>query len=60
MIVGIELRTHAASYMKSLLQDYHILILNAGPRILRLLPPLIVEEAHVDEVLAALCAVLPE
>ncbi len=60
LIVGLELRTHAAPFMKTLLQDYRILVLNAGPRILRLLPPLIIDESHVDEVLDALAAVLPD
>ncbi len=60
LIVGIELRTRVGPYMKSLLQDHHILVLNAGSRILRLLPPLIVEKPHVDEVLDALSTVLPD
>ena len=59
LIVGIELRTHVAPFLKTLLQDHRILVLNAGPRILRLLPPLVVEESHVDEVLEALASVLP-
>ncbi len=60
LILGVELRTHANPFIRRLLQDHQILVLNAGSRILRLLPPLVVEESHVDKVLEALCTVLPD
>ena len=37
-----------------------VLLLNAGPRVLRLLPPLIVEEAHIEELIAVLGELLAE
>lgn len=60
LIVGIELRTRAGPFMKSLLETHRVLVLNAGPRILRLLPPLIIEQEHVDKVVDALAAVLED
>ena len=57
LMIGIELRTRAAPYMKALLEDHRILVLNAGPRVLRLLPPLIAQPSHADQVVDALQAV---
>ena len=37
-----------------------VLLLNAGPRVLRLLPPLIVEETHIEELIAVLGELLAE
>ncbi len=37
-----------------------VLLLNAGPRVLRLLPPLIVEETHIEELVAILGELLAE
>jgi len=34
--------------------DAGLLVLNAGPNVLRLLPPLIVEQEHLDQALSVL------
>ncbi len=58
LMIGIELRSRAAPILRTLLEDHRILLLNAGPRVLRLLPPLIITRQQADMVVAALAAVL--
>ena len=60
LMIGIELRTRAAPFLRTLLEDHRILLLNAGPRVLRLLPPLIISQEQADRVVAALAAVLKD
>lgn len=60
LMIGIELRSRAAPILRTLLEDHRILLLNAGPRVLRLLPPLIITRQQADTVVAALAAVLKE
>lgn len=58
-LVGIELKERATPYVRAL-QERGILTLNAGPNVLRLLPPLILEREHIDQVVNAIEAVLAE
>ena len=58
LMIGIELRSRAAPFLRTMLEDYRILLLNAGPRVLRLLPPLIITRQQADMVVAALATVL--
>lgn len=58
LMIGIELRSRAAPILRSMLEDHRILLLNAGPRVLRLLPPLIVTKKQADMVVSALAAML--
>ena len=37
-----------------------VLLLNAGPRVLRLLPPLIITEEHINELSESLDSILSE
>lgn len=60
LMIGIELRTRAAPFLRTMLEDHRILLLNAGPRVLRLLPPLIISQEQADMVVAALAAVLKD
>ena len=57
LMIGIELKVKAAPYLKAL-QEKHILALNAGPTVIRLLPPLVISDVQLDEVAAALNEVL--
>jgi acetylornithine/LysW-gamma-L-lysine aminotransferase len=57
LMVGIELRTRAQSYLEALL-EHHVLALPAGPTVIRLLPPLIIEYDQIDFVLDRLQEVL--
>ena len=59
LMVGIELRTRAQPYLEALL-DSGVLALPAGPTVIRLLPPLVIEQDELDTVLTAIEQVLRE
>jgi acetylornithine/LysW-gamma-L-lysine aminotransferase len=48
-MLAVELRTKVAPVLKSLMMDHGVIALPAGPTVLRLLPPLVITEAQVDE-----------
>jgi len=53
LMVAIELKTRITPCLKAL-QEAGILALPAGPRAVRFLPPLIIEEAQLDEIVQGL------
>jgi len=53
LIWGVECRVPVAPAMAAA-ADAGLLVLNAGPNVLRLLPPLIVEQEHLDQALSVL------
>ena len=57
LMIGIELKEKAAPYIDALAQK-GILVLLAGPTVLRLLPPLVITKKEIDQVLHALKEVL--
>ncbi|HEY3311414.1 MAG TPA: aspartate aminotransferase family protein [Anaerolineales bacterium] len=57
LMVGIELKQKVQPYLKTL-QEQHILALNAGLTVIRLLPPLVITYAQIDHLVAVLAAVL--
>jgi acetylornithine/LysW-gamma-L-lysine aminotransferase len=57
LMVGVELKQKVAPYLR-LLQERHILALNAGLSTLRLLPPLVISYEQLDQLVAALSEVL--
>ncbi len=57
LMVGIELKQKSTSYLKAL-QDKHIIALNAGLTVIRLLPPLVITYEQLDQVAAAIAEVL--
>jgi acetylornithine/LysW-gamma-L-lysine aminotransferase len=57
LMVGIELKQKAAPYLKAL-QEKHIIALNAGLNVIRLLPPLVISYEQIDQVVDALEDVL--
>jgi len=57
LMIGIELRTRVQPYLQALIGE-GVLALPAGPTVLRLLPPLTIDYAELDLVLAALSRVL--
>lgn len=59
LMIGIELKKKAGEYLEAL-QEKGILALLAGPRVLRLLPPLVIEEDTLDFVAASLQEVLSQ
>ncbi|MBL7199409.1 MAG: aspartate aminotransferase family protein [Anaerolineae bacterium] len=57
LMIGIELRTRSRPYLEALIEQ-GVLALPAGPTVIRLLPPLIIERDSLDTVLAAIENVL--
>ena len=57
LMIGIELRERARPHIEALIER-GVLALPAGPTVIRLLPPLVIEEEALDEVAAQLHAVL--
>ena len=57
LMIGIELREKAAPYLRALL-EHGIIALPAGPSVIRLLPPLVITESELDQVVASLQRVL--
>ncbi|WP_254766427.1 aspartate aminotransferase family protein [Salinilacihabitans rarus] len=58
LLLGIEVKRGANRVLRDLALDHRVLALPAGRTVVRLLPPLIVEEGHADELLEALTDVL--
>ena len=57
LMIGIELKAPAGPYVQRLV-DEGVLVLLAGRTVIRLLPPLIIERADLDEVATRLARVL--
>ncbi len=57
LMIGIELKQKVQPYLK-LLQERHILGLNAGLTVIRLLPPLVITYAQINHLLEVLGEVL--
>jgi acetylornithine/succinyldiaminopimelate/putrescine aminotransferase len=59
LMVGIEMDIEVLPLVKAG-YEYRVLLLNAGPNVLRLLPPVIVEEVHIAQLINALESILSE
>jgi LysW-gamma-L-lysine/LysW-L-ornithine aminotransferase len=57
LMVGIELKQKVTPYLKAL-QEKHVIALNAGLTVIRLLPPLVVSYEQLDSVVEAIREVL--
>ena len=57
LMIGIELRERCRPYLLTLM-EHGVLALPAGATVIRLLPPLVITEAQLDEVVDTLAAVL--
>jgi len=57
LMIGVELRERAAPYIQHL-QDRGVLALPAGPTVIRLLPPLVISTAQLEQVVQTLGEVL--
>mgnify|MGYP000692925005 CR=1 FL=1 len=58
LMVGIEVKRGANRLLRDLALEEQVLALPAGRTVLRLLPPLTIDESHADEFVASLEAVL--
>lgn len=59
LMVGIELKQKVTPYLQALMAR-GVLALPAGLTVMRFLPPLVIEQADLEEVVAAVAAVLSE
>lgn len=57
LMVGIELKQKVAPYIRAL-QEKHIIALNAGMTVIRLLPPLVISYRQIDQLVNVLAEVL--
>jgi acetylornithine/LysW-gamma-L-lysine aminotransferase len=57
LMVGIELKQKVQPYIREM-QSRHILVLNAGMTVIRLLPPLVITYAQIDTLVDQLAEVL--
>ncbi|MFC5971987.1 aspartate aminotransferase family protein [Halomarina salina] len=58
LMVGVEVKRGANRLLPKLAMSHQVLALPAGRSVLRLLPPLVVEEAHCEQVVDALAEVM--
>lgn len=58
LMAGIELKEKAAPYLKRLAEKHRIIGLQAGPTVMRFLPPVVVEEAELLQTAEAVADVL--
>ena len=59
LMIGVELRERCRPYLEALMER-GVLALPAGKTVLRFLPPLVITEAQIDEVVDALAEVLAD
>ena len=57
LMIGIELKERSQPHLVALMEE-GVLALPAGRTVIRLLPPLVIERAQIEAVVAALCKVL--
>ena len=57
LMIGIELKQKVQDKLAELLQ-HHIIALPAGPNVIRMLPPLVIEKKQIDVVVATLRKIL--
>ncbi len=57
LLIGLELKSRSQPYIAALL-EHGVLALPAGPNVLRLLPPLIIERQDLEQVARAIAEVL--
>jgi len=60
LMIGVEVGRGANAVLKRLAMNHGVLALPAGRTVVRLLPPLVVDESHADAVVAALEEALAE
>src|SRR5512147_964872 len=59
LMIGIEMKEKVAPYIKAL-QEHHIIALNAGMTVIRLLPPLVITYEQIDHLVEILTEVLSQ
>ena len=60
LLIGIDLRTKAVPFLKTLMERHRVLALPAGSTVLRLLPPLIISDEEIELAVEAIATTLPD
>ncbi|HUE87298.1 MAG TPA: aminotransferase class III-fold pyridoxal phosphate-dependent enzyme [Vicinamibacterales bacterium] len=60
LMLAVELRTKVAPVLKSLMVNHGVIGLPAGPTVLRLLPPLVITEAQIEQGVTAIAQAIGE
>lgn len=58
LMIGMELKEKSAPYIARLEREHRVLTLQAGPTVIRFLPPLVIEKADLERVVEAVREVL--
>jgi LysW-gamma-L-lysine/LysW-L-ornithine aminotransferase len=59
LMIAIELREKVGPYLKALMEGHGVIALPAGSNVLRLLPPLVIDEEEIETGVRAIAATLP-
>jgi acetylornithine aminotransferase len=60
LLIGVETSAPAIDIVNEMREKHHVLILTAGKHVLRILPPLVTNEAEIDQFIEAFDDVLKE
>ena len=60
LMIGIDLRQRVGPYLRTLMEEYGVLALPAGASVLRLLPPLIIDEDEIELAVQSIAEVLSQ
>lgn len=60
LLIGIDLRTKAVPFLKTLMETHKVLALPAGSTVLRLLPPLTISDEEIELAVEAIASTLPD
>jgi acetylornithine aminotransferase len=60
LLIGVETAAPAIDIVNEMREKHHVLILTAGKHVLRILPPLVTNEAEIDQFIEAFDDVLKE
>jgi acetylornithine/LysW-gamma-L-lysine aminotransferase len=58
LMMAVELRSKVAPILKALMLDHRVIALPAGPTVLRLLPPLVIDDGEIARGVEAIAKVM--
>lgn len=58
LMIAIELRAKVAPVLKALMLEHGVIVLPAGPTVLRLLPPLVISDDEIEQGVRAIVSVI--
>jgi acetylornithine/N-succinyldiaminopimelate aminotransferase len=54
LMLGVKLKSDSRRFVAHCRDNHHLLVVAAGENVVRVLPPLVIEQAHIDEFVAKL------